>query len=231
MKISESARNILIGIAVVVCVILFINYRSEKSKLKTQSVKTSDLQYSDNVPRNVETFDVETQPSNPVADKDYAKKMTTQNTAVSGEYKKSNYVDGYRDGKSSELDKFFEEGNPFAEGTNDTFSPKDETNGNLAGYVPTNKPLTDEDKFNAGDLLPVVETNKDWFDDVNATGIKNSHLINIYRPVGIATINSSLKNPSHDIRGTPANPRNFVSPWLMSSYEPDMNIRNQALIY
>jgi hypothetical protein len=231
MKISEPARNILIGIAIVVCVILFINHRSEKSRsLKAQPVRNSNLQYSDNIPKNVETFDVETQPSNPVADQDYAKKMTTQNTAVQGKYKKASYIDGNRGAKSSELDKFFEEGNPFAEGTNDAFSPKDETNGNLAGYVPTNKPLTDEDKFNAGDLLP-VETNKDWFDDVNATGIKNSHLINIYRPVGIATINSSLKNPSHDIRGTPPNPRNFVSPWLMSSYEPDMNIRNQSLCY
>jgi hypothetical protein len=231
MKLSDASKKLLIAIAIFACVILFINYSSGSSDShKQESVQKSNLEYSDSVPKNVETFDIQTQPSTPEADNDYAKKMTTKNTAVSGDYKKSTYAAGNRDGQSNELDKFFEEGNPFAEGTNDQFSPKDESNGNFAGYVPTGKPLTDEDKFNAGDLLP-VETNKDWFDDVNATGIKNTHLININRPIGIATINSSLKNPSHDIRGTPPNPRNFVSPWLMSSYEPDMNIRNQSLCY
>jgi len=92
--------------------------------------------------------------------------------------------------------------------------------------------MKDVDKFNAESLLP-REKNKDWFDDVyDSTSVKNAHLINIYKPIGVNTVASSLKNPSHDIRGdaTP-NPKFAISPWMNSSIEPDSNIRNQALCY
>ena len=81
--------------------------------------------------------------------------------------------------------------------------------------------MSEEDKFNADALLPTEDT-KGFFDDPNATNVRNGHLINIYRPVGVNTINTTNKNPSWDLRGGgPANPRNFVSPWNMSSIEPD----------
>jgi len=97
---------------------------------------------------------------------------------------------------------------------NREFSPNDDVSDKLAAYVPKK---TDEG------LLPVEE--KDWFEDVTPTRIKNRHLINIYRPVGVNTISTSLKNPSLDIRGNPANPKTVVSPFLNSSIEPDHNIR------
>ena len=73
---------------------------------------------------------------------------------------------------------------------------------------------------------------QDWFQDpYESTSVKNTHLINIYRPVGVNTIQTTLKNPSHDIRGSPPNPKYAVSPWQNSSYEPDTNLRNQSLCY
>ena len=41
----------------------------------------------------------------------------------------------------------------------------------------------------------------------------------------INTVGQSLKNGSHDIRGTIPNPKFSVSPWNNSTYEPDYNIK------
>lgn len=164
-------------------------------------------------------------------EREFVDKMTTRDMAKNGVYKRSSYIGGNRDAKSKSLDKFFEEGSPFNMNGSQGFSPMDETGGDYASYVPGRKKrMTDVDLFKASDLLP-NETNKDWFEDVYATTTKNKHYINVYRPVGVNTIQTSLKNPSHDIRGTPPNPKYVVSPWLQSSIEPDTNLRNQALCY
>ena len=42
----------------------------------------------------------------------------------------------------------------------------------------------------------------------------------------VTTINCTLKNPSHDIRGTIANPKFVVSPWMQSTIEPDNNLKS-----
>jgi hypothetical protein len=71
---------------------------------------------------------------------------------------------------------------------------------------------------------------KDWFDDPQAKkGINSPHLINIFRPTGVNTIQTTLKNASWDIRGAPPNPKYVVSPWGNSSYEPDTNLKNGSL--
>jgi hypothetical protein len=127
--------------------------------------------------------------------------------------KQVSYKDGKRGGPG-ELDKFFIQGNAENAAENAEFSPADYVSDKLAAYA--NK------KVDEG-LLPVEE--KDWFEDVTPTKIKNRHLINIYRPVGVNTISTSLKNPSLDIRGAPANPKTVISPFLNSSIEPDHNIR------
>jgi hypothetical protein len=136
-----------------------------------------------------------------------------KNANTSGQPKQVSYKDGQRGGPG-ELDKFFMSGNVENAAENAEFAPSDYVSGKLAAYA-TKK--TDEG------LLPVEE--KDWFEDVTPTKIKNRHLINIYRPVGVNTISTSLKNPSLDIRGAPANPKTVVSPFLNSSIEPDLNIK------
>jgi hypothetical protein len=127
--------------------------------------------------------------------------------------KQVSYKDGKRGGPS-DLDRFFINGNVENAAENNEFSPADYVSDKLASYTAKK---TDEG------LLPIEE--KDWFEDVTPTKIKNRHLINIYRPVGVNTISTSLKNPSLDIRGAPANPKTVVSPFLNSSIEPDHNIK------
>lgn len=160
----------------------------------------------------------------------FDKKMISKNSAKDGE-KRINYADGNRDGKSKDLDKFFEGNHPQDDGANAGFVPFIENEGKFAAYLPGkgDKKLSDKDKFNAGSLLP-KEKNDKWFDDpYEATSVKASHLINIYRPISVNTIQTTHKNPSHDLRGTIPNPKYAVSPWGNSSFEPDTSLRGQKL--
>ena len=140
-------------------------------------------------------------------------------------YKSMNYKDAPRGG-SGELDKFFMDGNVENTGNNTQFSAADDVSDKYAAYQTSQMKNGSTGKSDEG-LLPVEE--KDWFEDVTPTKIKNRHLINIYRPVGVNTISSSLKNPSLDLRGTPANAKTVVSPFLNSSIEPDHNIRGLCM--
>jgi hypothetical protein len=64
--------------------------------------------------------------------------------------------------------------------------------------------------------------NNDWFDDVSeAKSIKQRHLINVSRPIGVNTIGSSFKNQSCDINGKISAPQCAISPWLSSNIEPE----------
>lgn len=79
-----------------------------------------------------------------------------------------------------------------------------------------------EDMFDVSNCLP-RESNSDWFEVTpEPINVKNKHLINITRPIGINTIGSSYRNPTYDLRGTIPNPKIIKSPWLESSIEPDL---------
>jgi hypothetical protein len=155
------------------------------------------------------------------------KKMKHADSAAPGTYKRSSYACTNRDQVGTQqLDDFFELGNPFNENNNNDFYGKDEGS-NLATFAGCgSKKLSDEEKMNSSALLP-KEHNSDWFDTcadaTKSLKIKNRHLININRPIGVATISTQRKNPSRDVRGNPANPKYVVSPFLNSSYEPDIN--------
>jgi len=154
-----------------------------------------------------------------------ARRFSTRDGAKNG-YKSASFKQGKRGGASANLSDFFEEGNPINVNTQGDFSGRDETGGNLASYVPGKKQKSCvEDKFNADELLPQNSTASDVFEDVQATSIKNPHMINIARPYGVDTVSSSLKNASRDVRGNVTNPRRIVSPWNNSSIEPDLNLR------
>lgn len=161
-----------------------------------------------------------------------------RNSANRG-YKKSVYNAGMRGNLgASDWDKYFDYNNSVFEnaqnGTNDMFKPVDETNGSLAIFKTgrnkkatcgSNQDCSPEDLFDVDKYLP-QEVNDDWFDvQPEPISVKNRHLINITRPIGINTIATSLRNSSHDIRGTPPVPKHVVSPWLQSSIEPDTNLK------
>lgn len=142
----------------------------------------------------------------------------------------------YKDGKRgvvdpSEWDQFYRVNAGQVEDSfnrsNDGFQPSDETGGNFAGYANAGlkKKQSPEELFKVDELLP-QEVNKNWFEVMpEPIKVKNRHLINVTRPVGVNTIGTSLKNASYDIRGTPPCPKFVLSPWLQSSIEPDINIK------
>ena len=75
--------------------------------------------------------------------------------------------------------------------------------------------------MNSEELLPKEEN--DWFDTVpEPIKVKNRHLININRPIGVDTVGSSMKNACRDLRGNIPAPKFVVSPFLNSSIEPDV---------
>ncbi len=182
---------------------------SKQSSLSTDSQNTYDTHESAN-------------------DEKIRKKMRPRDQQE--EYRSSSYKNGNRQSKSSELDRFFQGNHPQDTVNMKGFSPVIENEGSYAAYASDKhkKKLTDKDKFNPDALLPKEKT--DWFDDpLDSTNVKSNKLININRPVAVNTIQTTLKNPSHDIRGTPANPKYPISPWGNSSYEPDTNLRNQSI--
>jgi hypothetical protein len=84
--------------------------------------------------------------------------------------------------------------------------------------------------FSAKEFLP-KEINENWF-ETNLNNAQNEleqdKLIEVNRfCYGIDSVGSSLKNASRDIRGSgTSNPKLVVSPWMNSSYEPDLNIKS-----
>lgn len=156
-------------------------------------------------------------------------KTRSKNAARLGKYKRSNYKDGKRGQDVEDIDKFFNDNNSLVkEGQlgNDSYEGRDETGDKYATYrAGPKKALTDDDIFKSENYLP-KESNKDWFEVMpEPISIKNRHLINVSRPVGVNTIGNSLRNASYDLRGTPACPKFVVSPWMQSTIEPDYNIK------
>lgn len=77
------------------------------------------------------------------------------------------------------------------------------------------------DKLVASDLLP-GDANSMWAQNSPAgTGdAKDVNYLNAGFHIGANTVGASMKNPSYDLRSEPANPRQQVSPWMQSTYEP-----------
>jgi hypothetical protein len=164
-------------------------------------------------------------------------KFNGRNKSDPGKYKRSSYS-GARRGNlgPSDWDSYFDHNNNVIgssqTGDNDKFLPIDESGGGLAVFKSkgratcgSNQNCEPEDLFDVDKYLP-QEVNDDWFEvQPEPISVKNRHLINITKPIGVNTIGTSLKNASYDIRAAPAAPKFVVSPWLQSSIEPDINLK------
>jgi len=220
-------------LAIVVIAVLYLIYmqkegvngvKTTNGKLNgvdTVSVDSKSNESDDS--KSNETVDTKSDEVESQLDKELIKKMTGPNAAKPGKEKVINFRDGERGGFPPNLDQFFEEGNPL-NNENGDFLPNDPNSLQAAFSGKPRKELSEEEKFNASELLP-KEERQDWFEDVTPQKIKNRHLINIYRPIGVNTVITSRKNPSLDLRGNPVNPKTFVSPFLNSSIDPDVNAR------
>lgn len=158
-------------------------------------------------------------------------KFIGKNTNITPQEKKFSYSSSKRGNTDlGEWNAYFSQNNePISVNyvlNNNQFVPSESSPANLASYSGTNKKITEPSEvFKSTDLLP-QEMNKDWFEVMpDQITVKNRHLINVTKPIGVNTIGSSLKNPSYDIRGNPACPKFVVSPWMQSSIEPDINIK------
>jgi hypothetical protein len=157
-------------------------------------------------------------------------KISKHKNSASGDYKHASFGSGKRGSKSDVLDDFFESRYPM-ESSNDKYEPVVENEGAYAAYTPGKpKKLSSKDKFDPASLLP--GKSNDFIDDpyeASSVTTKNQHLINIHRPIGLDTIQSSKKIGIRDIRGTIPNKKRNISPFLNSSYDHDGNINTQAL--
>lgn len=81
-------------------------------------------------------------------------------------------------------------------------------------------------ELTADDLLPHNDM-AHWADIYpNGVGqLQNKNFLHSGHHTGINSVGQSLKNPNLQIRSEIPNPQNLVSPWLQSSYGPDLTRR------
>lgn len=147
--------------------------------------------------------------------------------AAGDEYKAVSYLDGERapytslDAQDSYETQLAESIDYANKTQNDKFVPSDNGDGNYANYKQEQSDYTVKELMDADKLLPKEEN--DWFDTVpEPIKVKNRHLININRPIGIDSVGSSMKIACRDLRGNIPAPKMAISPFLNSSVEPDV---------
>jgi hypothetical protein len=163
-------------------------------------------------------------------------KFKSRNQAQ-GKYKTASYNEDNRDQQeSSKWNCYFNSNNNVIGGalaSTRGYAPVDESGDKYAMFADANPSETcgsnqncnPEDLFDVDKVLP-QEVTDDWFTVLpEPISVKNRHLINVTKPIGINTIGTSLKNSSYDIRGAPSCPKSVVSPFLNSSIEPDLNYK------
>lgn len=99
------------------------------------------------------------------------------------------------------------------------------------GAVPMNAAKKPQDcypreQINPVDLLP-QDNNSQWA-QVNPTGagdIQGKNFLSAGALIGVNTVGQSLRNANYQLRSEPANPQVNVSPWMISTIEPDLNRR------
>lgn len=234
MKLSNT--HILIGVLIIIAVLALYFMNSKPIHNVGTVDRAGIVQKAGSVDDLIDTLTAEENKKHPITadtesiDPEVLKKFNWKNESSSKNA--SNSYSGSTRGATdiSEWDQFYrsnsnEVNDSYARG-NDGFQPIDETGGNSASYTSNGrKKQSPEDLFKVDELLP-QEVNKNWFEVMpEPIKVKNRHLINVTRPVGVNTVGTSLKNPSYDIRGTPPCPKFVASPWLQSSIEPDINIK------
>lgn len=207
MNLSNTSK-VLIFIGVIAVLIYLMN--GHKTSHYRKCGKECDIS-------NVESFE--------------SNEMPNTDNKLTNTYKVSNYAQGERGGEpTKDLDRLFDDSLAVDVSANDNFAPFDEAGcGEInacdepAGIDKNDQLIIKDDLFNADNYLPQI-SHKDWFDVPDEpVNVKNRHLINVTRPIGIDSVASSKKNASYDIRGNAPCPKFVVSPWNQSSIDPDVN--------
>jgi hypothetical protein len=98
------------------------------------------------------------------------------------------------------------------------------TAGNFSNLTSNNN-YTLQPVANPIDLLP-KDKNSEWASlnpvGVGGDSIQSPDLLQSGYHIGIDTIGQTLKNPSYDLRSDPVIEKKNISPWNMSTIEPDL---------
>jgi len=80
------------------------------------------------------------------------------------------------------------------------------------------------DRLTSSDLLPLNSANSEWAQVNPATSgdVKNGNFLTAGYHIGINTIGQSLRNANLQLRSEIPNPQIAVSPWMISTIEPDI---------
>ena len=86
--------------------------------------------------------------------------------------------------------------------------------------------VCDSGNFISANLLPKIssELNEEAF-QFAPKDLTNMNFLEATDTIGVDTVSSSLRNASYDIRSTPTNPRDVVSPWMNSTIDPELERR------
>lgn len=83
------------------------------------------------------------------------------------------------------------------------------------------------DRLTGEDLLPKDAANSKWA-QMNPAGqgdVRDQNFLTAGYHIGINTVGQTLRNANYQLRSDPPNPQLPVSPWNISTIEPDMNRR------
>lgn len=219
-KLIRKNKIVVIIIIIIISIILYIFLKNKKENY-------DNIEYTNDIDNVIDNL---IDDENKQSDADEQLDIKWSNKSPNNIYKSSSYLDGIRGNDDTTLNALDSYDSQLAEtidyskmNTNDEFEPLDETKGQFSSYKLNKKNFTTNELMNSDKLLP-QEVNKDWFESVpEPIKVKNRHLININKPIGIDTIGSSMKIANRDIRGNIPAPKFVVSPWLNSQIEPDLS--------
>lgn len=83
------------------------------------------------------------------------------------------------------------------------------------------------DRLSAEDLLPKDAANSKWA-QMNPAGqgdVRDQNFLTAGYHIGVNTVGQTRRNANYQLRSDPPNPQQPVSPWNISTIEPDMNRR------
>lgn len=174
----------------------------------------------DNVDEETDDFDDFINESLDIPDVDDEEDVKDEDVSVS-------YTAGYRDGNGEDpkLLKSIEEN------TKKMMDKQNElgvvvTNPEHASFTGGNIKYTREQLMDSSLLLPgqvSEKLKKDFNLPPEAVKMDNKNLITVNKSIGVNTVGSSLRNPTHDIRGDVLVNMSYQGPWNMSTIEPDVN--------
>jgi hypothetical protein len=101
-------------------------------------------------------------------------------------------------------------------------------NANANGDIDDGNSCFIRDRLTSSDLLPLDSGNSKW-GQINPTGsgmLGDQNFLTAGYHVGINTIGQSLRNANLQLRSEPPNPQVAVSPWGISTIEPDVRAVN-----